>query len=233
MAGWISLYREIQNHWIFKDDKQFKWWVIILLNVNHSASKFTVGLELHICNPGQSFRSIEQWTSLFGCSKKTTVKFFELLETEGMIVREILGSGNRRKHLLTVRNWRKYQESETETVPETPPKGYPNITSNKKDKNEKNKREGKTICFSPPSLLEIQKCFATKIEEKGFTLNASQEAEKFEAFYSSKNWMVGKNKMTRWEKAVSGWIARMRPEKTNPKCQTPNYQEPRLKLDAI
>ena len=40
------------------------------------------------------------------------------------------------------------------------------------------------------------------------TLNPNKEAEKFESFYSSKNWYVGKNKMTDWKMAISGWIAR-------------------------
>ena len=34
------------------------------------------------------------------------------------------------------------------------------------------------------------------------------EAEKFWNFYDSKNWMVGKNKMKKWQSAASGWISR-------------------------
>jgi hypothetical protein len=54
-----------------------------------------------------------------------------------MITREILGSGNRRKHLLTVVNWSEYQESETrkytERVPKNTPKEYPNVPCNKNE----------------------------------------------------------------------------------------------------
>lgn len=69
-------------------------------------------------------------------------------------------------------------------------------------------RKYERVKFTPPSLFEIQSYFQEKITEKGFSLNPVQEAEKFESFYSSKDWWVGKNKMADWRKAVSGWIAR-------------------------
>lgn len=91
---------------------------------------------------------------------------------------------------------------------------------------EKENIKKKSKSFSAPSLSEIESFFATKITEKGLSLNAKVEAEKFESFYSSKNWMVGKNKMTDWKKAVSGWIART---PINGKSQsdqfTPKYAE--------
>lgn len=145
MAGWIKIYREIQDHWIWQDNKYFKWWATILLNVNHEEKKFPVGSELFVCNPGQSFRSIQQWTDLFSCSKPSTIKFFEMLKKDGMIQTEIVGNGNRRKHLLTVVNWGKYQEKETrnftETVPEILPEINPNIPRNKNEEKEENENK--------------------------------------------------------------------------------------------
>ena len=138
MDGWIKLFRKIQSHWIWQDEKKLKWWLSILLNVNHAPQKFPVGDELLVCEAGQSFRSIEQWTSMFGCSKKTTAKFFDLLKKDGMISCEIVGNGNRRKHLLSVLNWEEYQQEETELYPPRKPEcsvnGNPNVTSNKNDK---------------------------------------------------------------------------------------------------
>lgn len=142
MEGWIKLHRKIQEHWIWQDDKYFKWWNTILLNVNHDESKFPVDGELMTCFPGQSFRSIQSWTDLFGCSKKTTISFLKLLKKDAMISTEIVGNGNRRKHLLTVVNWKDYQIEETENYtekePKTTPKRNPKVTSNKNDKNVKN-----------------------------------------------------------------------------------------------
>jgi hypothetical protein len=139
--GWISLHRSILDHWIWQDEKHFRWWITILLHVNHTPSKFPINGELFNCSPGESFKSIESWMSLFRCSKPTVLKFFELLENDGMITRKIVGKGNRRKHLLSVVNWAKFQQMETEnftrTKPETLPERNPNIPPNNND-NKKN-----------------------------------------------------------------------------------------------
>lgn len=138
MYGHIKLHREIQEHWIWQNATYLKWWLTILMNVNYESRSFPVGCEIHTCNPGQSFRSIEQWTNLFSCSKKTTVKFFEMLRNDGMIHCEVLGNGNQRKHLLTVINWDKYQGKETERVLENSMSRNSNVPYNKKEKKEKN-----------------------------------------------------------------------------------------------
>ena len=51
----------------------------------------------------------------------------------------------------------------------------------------------------PPSIEEIVAHF----ESKGCI---RFEAEKFKNFYESKNWMVGKNKMTQWRSSAANWI---------------------------
>ena len=138
MKGWIRLHRQTQEHWIWSNEKHLKWWLAILLNVNYEAKKFPVGCEFFVCNPGQSFRSIEQWTDMFSCSKPSTIKFFNMLKKDGMILTETVGKGNRRKHLLTVINWEKYQEKETETFTETFTETVPLTRIIKNEKNEKN-----------------------------------------------------------------------------------------------
>ena len=146
--GWIKVHREILDHWVFQDEPHFRRWMIILLNVNHTETKFPVGDSLFICRPGESFISIDHWATMFNCSKPSVGKFFKLLENEGMLQRKIIGKGNRRKHLITVMNWGKYQGDETEnfteTKPKTLPKRNPNIPPNKNDKelfeNDKNEK---------------------------------------------------------------------------------------------
>ena len=147
--GWIKFHRAIRDHWVWQDDKYFRWWITILLTVNHSESKFPVGNDIHTCYPGQSFQSIDNWAALFRCSKKTVAKFFNLLENDSMIETKTVGRGNRRKHLLTVVNWSKYQQTETEKGTErkleTTPKGNPTLPSNKNDKNDKNEKNGRSL----------------------------------------------------------------------------------------
>ncbi len=107
-TGYIRLQRSIQESWIW-NDRRLKWWLVILLNVNHAETTVAVGNNIYPCRPGQSYRSIESWAVLFGCAKSTVNKFFDLLQRDDMIIRETIGKGKRRKHLLTVVNWSKYQ----------------------------------------------------------------------------------------------------------------------------
>lgn len=147
MTGWIKLHRNIKDHWVFQDMKYYYWWTTILLSVNHSPSKFPVGDELFDCNSGQSFRSFESWGILLKCSKGTVIKFFNLLEKDNMISMEIVGRGNRRKLLLTVVKWSKYQEIKTEVdvinKPETEPKADLEMTPNKNVNNKENEKKEK------------------------------------------------------------------------------------------
>lgn len=136
MAGWIALHRQIMNSWIYQDAKYFKWWCTILMNVNHEKSQFPVGTTLHDCRSGESFRSIEAWAGLFGCSKRTALKFLQLLESDNMVTRKIIGKGNRRKHLLTVVNWEEYQ---VKSNPKMTRKGNRKSTPNNNENNENNK----------------------------------------------------------------------------------------------
>lgn len=73
--------------------------------------------------------------------------------------------------------------------------------TNKKDQK---KRRGK---FTPPSIIEVQ----ARINEKGYTVNA----ESFVAFYESKGWMVGKNKMKKWKSALVTWQNREQKNEKN------------------
>jgi hypothetical protein len=54
--------------------------------------------------------------------------------------------------------------------------------------------------FIPPTLQEVQ----TYILAKGYSI----DAEAFVAFYSSKGWFVGKNKMKDWKMALITWEKR-------------------------
>jgi len=67
-----------------------------------------------------------------------------------------------------------------------------NDNDNKKNKSKKESR------FIPPTIEEIR----TYATEKGYEF---VDAEMFWNFYESKNWMVGKNKMSKWRSAVANW----------------------------
>ena len=73
-------------------------------------------------------------------------------------------------------------------------KGKKRRISSKEDKGENDKR------FTPPLLKEV----VDYVSEKGYSV----DAEAFIAFYQSKDWFIGKNKMKNWRAAVVTWEKR-------------------------
>lgn len=80
------------------------------------------------------------------------------------------------------------------------------ITNNHKPltKNQEPKQEirAKAKRFTPPTLEQIQ----SLIFEKGYLV----EADSFFNHYESNGWMVGKNKMKKWEATLAQWNSRNR-----------------------
>tara|TARA_R110000764_G_scaffold57488_2_gene125148 strand:+ start:18088 stop:18720 length:633 start_codon:yes stop_codon:yes gene_type:complete len=81
------------------------------------------------------------------------------------------------------------------------------VPSEEKSRGEAEKSRVDSGRFSPPLDIDTVSYF----ESKGST---AKEAEKFWLFYDSKNWMVGKSKMKKWQSAASGWITRNKQEET-------------------
>jgi hypothetical protein len=74
------------------------------------------------------------------------------------------------------------------------------------------------------SLENCKKLFIEKTAFNWTETYAIKQAELFYNFYSSKNWMVGKNKMKSVSHAIGGWIARDdKPELKVPKKDKPIF----------
>lgn len=69
------------------------------------------------------------------------------------------------------------------------------------DKTRTENKGSKSKRFVPPSLQEI----ADVCKERGYLF---VDPESFFHFYESKNWMVGRSKMSNWVQAAAGWNAR-------------------------
>ena len=91
--------------------------------------------------------------------------------------------------------------SAAETTPETveTTENKPHKVKERKVKERKEKREGEKR-FSPPSLEEVE----AYCRERGNGV----DPVRWHAFYAAKNWMIGKNKMSDWRKAVITWETR-------------------------
>ncbi len=93
-------------------------------------------------------------------------------------------------------------QTPVKTPPQTPVK-TPNLIKTKIET--KSKKERGKEKFLPPSILEVKNYF---MDEKSITAEEAQyRASQFYDFYDSKNWMVGKNKMSNWKSAATRSLA--------------------------
>lgn len=248
MDGWIKLHRSITEHWIWQDSVKLKWWLDILLVANHTSVKVNIGMQLYDCHRGQTIMSLSNWAKRWGVSRDTARNFLVLLEKDKMILHENIGKSTR----ITICNYDTYQGS-TQNVHEsytnnthisdcysetcvddlhnsqTQNQHKPNANrtmsaTNNNDKKEKNvnndnnRDKAETAKrFTPPSIDEVQ----SYVSEK----NYSVDAESFVAFYQSKNWFVGKNKMKDWHAAVVTWEKRNKNFPTKKQTTTKNVND--------
>lgn len=205
MAGWIKLYRDITDHWIWQEkpfDKRSAW-IDLILMANHKDNKFVFGNELTEVKRGSFITSVRKLCDKWGWSNTKVTSFLQVLKNDNMI--DYLS--DTKKTVVTIANYGLYQDiNDTETTQ----KRHRNDTettqkhTNKNDKNVKNDKNEKDIAdkpqtqkFTPPTLEEIKDYCIER--------NNNVDAERFINFYQAKGWMVGKNKMKDWKASVRTW----------------------------
>lgn len=89
MAGgnWIKLYRSIRSHWLWEDgnERYLKWWLDILMMVNHEPRKIPFNGELKTINRSEKQTSILKLASRWDVNRKTVTSFLNLLVADDMI----------------------------------------------------------------------------------------------------------------------------------------------------
>lgn len=155
--GWISLHRKVQEHWIFKDKREFskfEAWIDILLNVNHSNQKVNIKNAIISVERGESIRSLDTWAKRWNWNKSKTRRFLKLLESDTMVV---LKPTHQTTH-LKVLNYDSYQD--LRNTDETQMKRKRNasesqLTPNNKDNKDNNKRSEVNFKNSLSPFLDI------------------------------------------------------------------------------
>jgi hypothetical protein len=212
--GFIKLHRRMFEHWLWDNNKPLskaEAWIDILRMARYEASitKRLLGGKLISWGRGQLVGSSRFLKKSWRWKSNSTVeKFINLLEKENMISINI-EQGIR---VITICNYDEYNpvgsESRTDSEQEentrrTLGEHSANETERKerKDKKEEEVYRDNSKKFETPDLETIKVYF----KAAGST---DTEAERFFNFYDSKNWMVGKNKMSKWKSAASGWLSR-------------------------
>jgi DNA-binding transcriptional regulator YhcF (GntR family) len=146
--GWIKLYRSIKQHWIWQDSIKFKWWIDILISVNHSGKKINIGYDIFECKPGQSIKSLKTWADEWDVSKDTVRNFFTLLKKDNMIKTENLKITTR----ITVCNYDTYQSNLHDKQTQSKRKANAKQTQADPNKNDKNVKNDKYLEFYKSEL---------------------------------------------------------------------------------
>jgi hypothetical protein len=114
--GWISLYRSMQSHPFWKEDRVFskaEAWIDILMMANHSNNKFLLGSEFVETPRGSFITSELKLISKWKWSKTKVRNYLKLLQGDNMIVK----SSDTKKTTLTVVRYCDYQDIKTTKVP--------------------------------------------------------------------------------------------------------------------
>lgn len=135
---------------------------------------------------------------------ESVIKDFDLFENDGNVfwsvrIRQTIDNTKKvsdARKAASRQRWSRKQEKpakeELSLFPQ-PEEQKPDIPEDVPKPEEQKKR----TYFNPPTVEEV----AAYVKEKGYSV----DAEQFVAFYESKGWMIGKNKMQKWRAAVATW----------------------------
>ena len=195
MGGWIKLHKQVQEC-ILWNDKPFskgQAWIDLLLMANFKdADMLSKGTVVHV-KRGQVFRTQQNLAERWGWSIKKVRTFLGLLERQNMATVKGIAQGM----LITIEKYEFFQgEGQPKDIKRDTEEGKQGAT----------KEEGRTRInkFTPPTVEEV----AAYCQERRNSISP----EAFIDYYSSKGWMVGRNKMKDWKAAVRNWERRQKAE---------------------
>lgn len=144
MEGWISLYRQILDNWIWKSNEPFdkrSAWIDLLLIVNHKSEKVEFNGKIIEVERGQRITSIDKLSTRWKWSRHKVSDFLNRLEMEGMLVQV----RDNKKTLISIENYNKYQPKPGQKWDENgTPLGTPNGTSKNNGESVENTEEEET-----------------------------------------------------------------------------------------
>lgn len=138
MKGWFKVYRSLDEHWISQDMEKLGRWTWLLMKAAHEDTKVVEGNKVIELKRGQLIASLSQLEAKWKASRKTVMRFLDVLEREEMLHRHV----HRNVTIITICNYEGYQgrkksdstDMSTSLSPVSPPT-CPHIQEDKEDKN--------------------------------------------------------------------------------------------------
>lgn len=125
--GWISIYRSIQDHWLWQEKPFSKGqaWLDLLLSANHQDKKIVFDSNLLEVKRGQFITSIRKLCDKWGWSNSKVKKFLDLLQDDEMITYK----SDSKKTTINIVKYDDYQTlSDSKSDTETSQKRHRNDT---------------------------------------------------------------------------------------------------------
>lgn len=116
MKGWISLNRQIQQHWLYSEKRifsKYEAWIDMLFMASHSEHKFIHGNNLLIQKEGEFITSELKLMGKWQWGKSKTRAFLQLLQNEKMIDKKT----DHKKTTVFILNYNKYQNHKPQNIP--------------------------------------------------------------------------------------------------------------------
>lgn len=187
MCGWIRLNRSILD-WEWYDDPATKSvFLHLLLMANYQPSSYR-GVHL---NEGQAVFGRKALAEKLGLTERQVRTALQHLEKTG----ELTIKTTNKFSIATIEKWGFYQGCSEENDQQIDQQ-----LTNKRP-HSRNKEVNK---FIPPTVEEVR----SYCQARGNSI----DPEAFIDYYSSKGWVVGKNKMKDWKAAVRNWERRQKAE---------------------
>lgn len=154
MSGWIKVHRKVQDHWIFKEQREFsrfEAWLDILLCANHSEQKVIIQGTVYTVKQGESLHSLETWAKRWNWSKTKVRRFFDTLTKELMIET----TNETKTTRLTICNYASYQVERNADETTKKRKRNADETQTAPNKNEENDNNDKQTYYRVINHLKI------------------------------------------------------------------------------
>ena len=184
--SFIKLDRKIQYWGWYGDPSVLAVWIHILIDANFKENVWQ-GMTI---KPGELVTSVSRMSLETGLSVQQVRTALKKLESTN----EIRCKTTNKYTLIHVCKWSQYQTNNEQSTSEPTSGATCRVTTPKECKEYKNVNKPP---FIPPKVEEVEEY----CRSRGNGIDASS----FVDFYTSKGWMVGKNKMKDWKAAVRTW----------------------------